>query len=188
MRESERELTVTEEQTAGTECRVCGQTVRQDELVPVTMDDGETQLCTFCVSSLFDGEAAASDRIEIPVAGADVAAVDTGGGTTAADRDGGKTAADTGDGETATDGRAGRRTANPTRASAVSWSPPDVHTGGGFFAGLVQLHALSLSLLWAIHRTNVRIAERILDEIDVTQVATLATTLTAVVVVVGLLV
>lgn len=165
MPESERELTVTEEQTTETACRVCGQTVRQDELVPVTMDDGETQLCTFCVSSLFDSEAAASDRIEIPVVGADSRPDSDGASAAGADA-------------TAT---------SPPRASAVSWSPPDVRASGGFLAGLVQVHALSLSLLWAIHRTNVRIIERVLEELDVTQVVTLATTLTAVVVVVGLL-
>ena len=56
----------------------------------------------------------------------------------------------------------------------LSWSPPRPRSTTGITGRLLQIHYLSLSVLWAIHRTNVRIFERILDEIDIQQVTLLA--------------
>lgn len=56
----------------------------------------------------------------------------------------------------------------------LSWTPPRPRSTTGLTGRMLQIHYLSLSVLWAIHRTNVRIFERILDEINVQQVAILA--------------
>ena len=66
------------------------------------------------------------------------------------------------------------------RAAAVSWAPPPMELGTGLPGALVKTHVLSLSLLWAIHRTNVRMAERLIDEVDVELLAVLGTVLTTV--------
>ncbi len=69
--------------------------------------------------------------------------------------------------------------ADDHRASAVSWSPPTVKSSGGVMNTILRYHYLSLSLLWAIHQTNVRIIERILDEIDVQLITILFVVLSA---------
>lgn len=65
----------------------------------------------------------------------------------------------------------------PTQDSSArvetSWTPPQPRSTTGITGRLLQLHHLSLSVLWAIHQTNVHIFERILDEINVQQVAVL---------------
>ncbi len=68
-----------------------------------------------------------------------------------------------------------------TRASAVSWSPPAVGSTSGLTGAFLRAHYLSLSLFWAVHRTNVRITERILEEIDVELVTVLVVVLSAMV-------
>jgi hypothetical protein len=73
----------------------------------------------------------------------------------------------------------GARTA-PTdgeRARDVTWRPPRDTRRGGLAGTFLQYHRLSLSLLWAIHRTNVRLIERTLDEVDTQTVLVLAMTL-----------
>jgi hypothetical protein len=53
-----------------------------------------------------------------------------------------------------------------SRASAITWGPPAVEATG-LTSAILQAHLLSLTLIWAIHRTNVRLIERIIEEIDV---------------------
>jgi hypothetical protein len=68
-------------------------------------------------------------------------------------------------------------------ASAVTWEP-DRPGSAGLLGTLLRAHYLSLSLLWAIHRTNVRLTERVLEEVDVQLLATLTVVLSSVVLVV----
>ena len=63
------------------------------------------------------------------------------------------------------------------RARDVTWRPPRDTRRGGLAGALLQYHLLSLSLLWAVHRTNVRLIERVLDEVDTQTVLVLAMTL-----------
>jgi hypothetical protein len=63
------------------------------------------------------------------------------------------------------------------RARDVTWRPPRDTRRGGLAGTFLQYHRLSLSLLWAIHRTNVRLIERTLDEVDTQTVLVLAMTL-----------
>ena len=53
-----------------------------------------------------------------------------------------------------------------TAAGDVSWDARRP-TRGGITGYLLQYHYLSLSLLWSIHQTNVRLFERFLEEVDV---------------------
>ncbi|QZA87537.1 hypothetical protein K0C01_06840 [Salinarchaeum sp. IM2453] len=59
---------------------------------------------------------------------------------------------------------------NSSAPSAVDWKPNEPASTSGITGQLLQIHYLSLSLLWAIHQTNVRIVEQVLDEVDVQQV------------------
>lgn len=64
------------------------------------------------------------------------------------------------------------RAAQP-KASEVTWTPTVPQRTTGTTGRLMRMHYFSLSLLWSIHQTNVRLFERILDEIDVQQVTVL---------------
>ncbi len=52
------------------------------------------------------------------------------------------------------------------RAADVSWSAPRAPRGG-VLGALVRSQFAFLSLLWAVHRTNVRLVERVLDEVNI---------------------
>ena len=83
------------------------------------------------------------------------------------------------EGVSTAEGERAARTA-PTdgeRARDVTWRPPRDTQRGGLAETFLQYHRLSLSLLWAIHRTNVRLIERVLDEVDTQTVLVLAMTL-----------
>lgn len=73
---------------------------------------------------------------------------------------------------------------NSSAPSAVDWKANKPASTSGITGKLLQIHYLSLSLLWAIHQTNVRIVEQVLDEVDIQQVLiigmVLATTVTVV--------
>lgn len=69
--------------------------------------------------------------------------------------------------------------AEESGASAVSWEPSPSDGARGVTGTLLRMHYLSLSLLWAIHRTNVRLAERVLEEVDVQLLAVLGIVLSS---------
>lgn len=69
-------------------------------------------------------------------------------------------------------------------ASAVSWNLPRHRSYTNSESSLMQMHYLSLSLLWAIHRTNVRLLEKILDNIDIQMISVLWLTLSTAVIIV----
>lgn len=121
-------------------CQFCDQRVDPHETVSVSLgDDGrEREVCQFCVTALFDDWTA------------------TNAANAATDADDSGSARD----------RPGVRSRAAGRASDVSWSAPRA-TGGGVLGALLRSQFASLSLLWAIHRTNVRLVERVLDEVDV---------------------
>ena len=133
------------------ECEFCGQPVAESELVTVSLEDESTQsMCVFCASSMFeDVDAEALTRSDSTAEAA------------------------------STDAIAPPEEKASTRASAVSWSPPAVESASGVTGTLLRAHYLSLSLFWAVHRTNVRIVERILDEIDVQLITVLVVVLSA---------
>lgn len=140
------------------ECTFCGQRVPAAEALAVEVGDaGQVSVCAFCADSLFE------DLDVAAAPGADAGAPPD---------------------PTAGTGRERERTmvapGEERSASAVSWTPPRP-SGDGFAGAVLQAHFLSLSLLWAIHRTNVRLAERVLDEVDIQLVAVLGLTLAAVV-------
>ena len=58
------------------------------------------------------------------------------------------------------------------RARDVAWRPTR-RRGDGLTGALLHYHRLSLSLLWAVHRTNVRLIERVLDDVDTQTVVTM---------------
>ncbi len=155
------------------DCELCEQRVPPAEAVGVDVGGaGTATLCAFCADSLFDVDAgpagSASDTGVVLPDRSDAA----GGRTTETVREGEQVRA------------AGRGEGDATArrpASAVTWSPPAVRTDGGLTGTLLGVHRLSLSLLWAIHRTNVRITERLIDEVDVELLAVLGTALSAVV-------
>lgn len=129
--------------TAAT-CALCEQRVSGAETVPVDVDGTRSgTMCTFCASSLFETDVAAT-------AEEDPSRVDVSGGRGA-------------EAESAAEG---------TTAGDVRWSPPaPSRARGGLVGTLSRAHHRSLTLLWAIHRTNVRLAERVLDEVDVERLA-----------------
>jgi hypothetical protein len=137
-------------------CALCAGRVDGGEAVPVRVDgvdgvDGGA-LCPYCASSLFD-DADRADRTGTGGTGAR--------GGTRPGRDAPVAPAD-GDGG---------------GAAAVRWRPASAATdatGSGVLGTLVRGHYLSLSLLWAIHRTNVRLTERLIEEVDVQQLLVLA--------------
>ncbi|MFB6125894.1 MAG: hypothetical protein ABEJ79_01140 [Halolamina sp.] len=166
--------TATETQTAEAtvDCDLCDQTVVADEAVPVTVGDaGDETLCSFCASSLFEDLDVAPSGVEPADSGTDAGS--------ASDSHVTPIAGDSGRAAPATD---------DDRAAAVSWAPPALDPGTGLAGAVVKMHVLSLSLLWAIHRTNVRITERLIDEVDVQLLAVLGTVLMTAVLLVSALV
>jgi hypothetical protein len=143
-------------------CELCDQRVEQGEAVTVAVGDaGRETMCAFCAGSLFDDLEVDADTGPAPVERADDAdPVAPTAGTDA-------TAPATG----------------AASASAVTWEP-DRPRSRGALGTLLRAHYLSLSLLWAIHRTNVRLTERVLEEVDVQLLATLTVVLSSVVLVV----
>lgn len=136
-------------------CELCDQRVDQHEAVTVAVGDaGRETMCAFCAGSLFDDlevgtGTATGDPVE-PADDADPVAP--------AER---------------------RDATGPASASAVSWEPERPRSSSGVLGTLLRAHYLSLSLLWAIHRTNVRLTERVLEEVDVQLLATLTVVLSA---------
>lgn len=140
-------------------CPLCDQTVPHSELVEVSVGDTTDQLCAFCASSLFED-------VDAPEPGEDPSP-----------RDVGSTPAD----------RAVAPASTDSDPSTVSWAPmqPD---RGGVLGTILTYHYLSLSLLWAIHRTNVRLIERVIEEVDVQLIAVLTLVLSTIGILVPLLV
>jgi len=86
--------------------------------------------------------------------------------------------------EVTPDGGVGRReqgaaSAEEPGAPAVSWEPSSPGRARGVTGALLRMHYLSLSLLWAIHRTNVRLTERVIEEVDVQLLAVLGLVLSS---------
>lgn len=75
--------------------------------------------------------------------------------------------------------RDGVAPAEESGASAVSWEPSAPGSARGVTGTLLRMHYLSLSLLWAIHRTNVRLTERVIEEVDVQLLAVLGLVLSS---------
>jgi len=69
--------------------------------------------------------------------------------------------------------------AEEPEASAVTWEPSPPGSARGVTGALLRMHYLSLTLLWAIHRTNVRLTERVLEEVDVQLLAVLGVVLSS---------
>ncbi|QSG02729.1 hypothetical protein [Natranaeroarchaeum sulfidigenes] len=140
-------------------CPLCAQTVTRSELVEVSIGDTTDQLCAFCASSLFED-------VEAPAPGEEPVARDVG--SRPADRPVAPASTD-------------------SDPSTVSWTPtkPD---RGGVLGTILTYHYLSLSLLWAIHRTNVRLIERVIEEVDVQLIAVLTLVLSTIGILVPVLV
>lgn len=119
-------------------CALCDQSVPPSEAVDVSVGSAATErVCAFCASSMFD----------------DVE-VDTEASGVTASRQQTRQYSDI------------APAPDESRASAVSWAPPAVESNG-IVSAILQAHLLSLTLLWAIHRTNVRLIERVVDEVDI---------------------
>ena len=119
-------------------CELCEQTVPASEAVDVSIGSATTEhVCGFCASSMFDDV-----EVDTQASGVTVSARETPQYSDIAP---------------ATD---------DSRASVVTWGPPAVEANG-LSSAILQTHLLSLTLIWAIHRTNVRLIERVIEEIDV---------------------
>ncbi|MFB6117448.1 hypothetical protein [Halosegnis sp.] len=142
--------TATAERTVET-CTLCAQSVPPEEMLTLETDHDEQTLCVFCARSLFDAETGTAQ-----VRGTDQAVIEP---------------------ERTSDTQRDSAPATGERARDVTWAPPRPRRVDGLGETLVATHRLSLSLLWAIHRTNVRLLERLLDETDVQTLLVLIVTL-----------
>ncbi len=119
-------------------CALCDQYVPPSEAVDISVGSATTEhVCAFCASSMFDD-------VEI----------DTEARGVTASRQHTPRYSDIAPAQ------------DDSRASTVSWAPPAVESNG-IVSALLQAHMLSLTLIWAIHRTNVRLIERVVDEVDI---------------------
>jgi hypothetical protein len=148
-------------------CALCEQEFMTDQLVTVSTTVSDDSLCSYCADSLFD------EFEQQTNAGKQSHSVDDTGPQYRSS-------------DTNLDSSTISENPNPTsieksdqsrRASAVSWTPPRVGTNGGVLGTILSIHSLSLSLLWAIHRTNVRLIERFFDEVDMQMITILWLTL-----------
>lgn len=146
-------------EAAAIECAFCEQRVPSREALAVDVGEaGRVTVCAFCADSLFDGvDVAATPNPDAGRPPEPPAETDRGGGRTSV-----------------------APGADEHSASTIAWTPTPPR-GDGVAGALLQAHFLSLSLLWAIHRTNVRLVERVLEEVDVQLVTVLGLTLSAVV-------
>lgn len=150
--------------SSGTEtvrCGFCDQTVPTDELVTIHIERTEHTVCEFCAASLFEN-IGPSQRAE--------ATADHPDSTDGVDASAGGPTAE----QTTT---AGVDVA--TQGGGVSWSAPRPRSTTGVVGSFLQLHYLSVSLLWAIHRTHVSLVEQVLEEVDIHQLMMLVVVVTA---------
>lgn len=153
-------------ETAG-ECQFCGQRVGPEETVPVTVDrDGDRRqktFCRYCAESVFGDADAVSLGDDSRVTGDDSRA--TGGGTE----------------------RVPARRAD-TGGDGLVPPAPELGDGSGRGVGgtLLAYHRASLAFLWRVHESQLRITERLFDEVDVETVLLVGFVLTAVTTWIGL--
>lgn len=150
-------------------CALCEQEFAPHQLVTVSTSLTDDSLCSHCADSLFDefeqDQLNAQEESHSPDSTKDQYQV--------SDTDTVSSSTITEDNMPVNTGVSNQS----QHASAVSWTPSDVSANGGVLGTVISIHSLSLSLLWAIHRTNVRLIERFFDEVDVQMITILWLTL-----------
>jgi len=140
------------------QCALCEQEFAPSQLVAISTEISDDSLCPYCADSLFDESEQDQINTQKELYDDDHAEgthrlSDAILNSSAISENPTRNSHDNSD--------------QSRRASAVSWAPPRVGENEGVLGAILSIHSLSLSLLWAIHRTNVRLIERFFDEVDI---------------------